>query len=61
LKTFVEEQEMQSAAPAVAQPAKSPREVRVIHIEATPQTQAQAKVDVYPSCLELAAEFIARG
>jgi hypothetical protein len=60
LKAILEEQETQSSVQAIAAPAVP----KTIYIQ--PELKAQtvdkpATVDGYETCLELAAQFIARG
>jgi hypothetical protein len=62
LKVIVEEQEVASSSPAVPRVEKRVA-VANVAVHAQPQARAteNAKLDTYPSCLDLAAEFIARG
>lgn len=63
MKTLVEEQEVQSSSPVVSQNmrAPQPRIEKQINAEAKPSVVAQAQVDCYESCLDLAALFLPRG
>ena len=63
MKTLVEEQEVQSSSPAVPQKARAPQ-ARIqsqIKAEAKTPVVAQPQADCYESCLDLAAQFLARG
>jgi hypothetical protein len=63
LKAIIEEQEAQSSVRPVAQ-EKRAQAAGVVSVQAQPKPKmatALSTVDGYPTCLELAAEFIARG
>ncbi len=63
MKTLVDEQEVQSSSPVVPQNARAPQ-ARIesqIKAETKKPVVAQPQVDGYESCLELAAQFLARG
>jgi hypothetical protein len=60
LKAILEEQETQSSVKAIAAPPAS----NAVHIRSELKSQPvdkPATVDGYETCLELAAQFIARG
>jgi len=62
LKGIVEEQETPIAVQPVSQLQPAQSAVWGAATQAQPRVVATpAKVDAYPSCLDLAAEFIARG
>jgi hypothetical protein len=64
LKAIVEEQEASIAAKPVSQPQRAQSAVWGASAQAQPKPRVvaiPAKDDEYPSCLDLAAEFIARG
>jgi hypothetical protein len=60
LKAILEEQETSSRAQAVAAPP-APKTVRIRPEPASRPLEKPAAVDGYETCLELAAQFIARG
>ena len=63
MKTLVEEQEVQTSAQVVPQKAVVPQARIQSQIKAEVKTPvvAQPQVDCYESCLDLAAQFLARG
>ena len=66
MKTLVDEQEVQSSAPAITQDAKPRQAAQAVvwsQSKAEPKTPAvvPAQVDCYESCLDLAALFLPRG
>lgn len=62
MKTVLEEQEIQSPAHAGSQHELSKQQkAKVGHVKAAQAIAVKTETDSYPSCLDLAAEFIARG
>lgn len=64
MKTLVEEQEMQSSAQPITQERSAQTIVRAVSRlpESKPcAIETPSNVDGYESCLDLAAEFLARG
>lgn len=63
MKTLVNEEEVQSISPVIPQNAGAPQ-ARIqgqIKVEVKSPVVAEAQVDCYESCLDLAALFLARG